>query len=95
MGECGVFQCVARGEQLPPHARVIGFEVVNVDVGAIGHSWLCNGLENHCADVLGIRPAANGLLASLDDAIRCRDEIDREEVGAEPGPWYPLLLWEP
>lgn len=59
----------------------------------MSHSWLCNGVERHCAGALGIRPAANGR-ASLDDAGRCVDEIRENRVGAEPGPWRPWLLVE-
>jgi hypothetical protein len=57
-------------------------------------SWLCNGLEQHCALKLQIQPSANGLLSSAEEAMRCCAEIDRDQVGAEPGSWYPILLVE-
>ena len=93
-GESGYLECVKRTNELPPGGRTLGFEILNLQLGMLEDSWLCNGLEKHCAVQLQIRPSANGLLSSLEDAIRCCAEIDREEVGAEPGPWYPVLLVE-
>jgi hypothetical protein len=94
IGESGFLQVVRRGEDLPSGGWSLGYEPLNVDLGEPAHSWLCNQLERHCADVLGITPAQNGLLATLSEAARCCAEIDREEVGAEPGPWLPWRLQE-
>jgi hypothetical protein len=93
-GESGYVQAVERMDALAPGSRRLGFELLNVEYGQVGHSWLCNGLEKHCADVLGVRPGANGLIERLDAAELCRNEIEREEVGAEPGLWLPWLLVE-
>jgi hypothetical protein len=93
-GESGYLECLKRGNPLPPGGRALGFEPLNLQLGMLEDSWLCNGLEQHCAVTLNIRPAANGLLTSVEDAVRCCAEIEREEVGAEPGPWYPFLLTE-
>ena len=94
MGKSGHLEALEKREPLAPGGRLLGFEPVNLELWSLDHSWLCNGLEVHCAGALNIRPAANGLLATLDEAIRCRNEIARGEVGAEPGPWYPVELRE-
>jgi hypothetical protein len=74
--------------------RLLGFELLNLEDGLVLHTWLCNKLETHCANALGIRPNAAGCIETLEDAQRCREEISREEVGAEPGPWLPFALVE-
>ncbi|HEV7766370.1 MAG TPA: hypothetical protein VGQ76_15300 [Thermoanaerobaculia bacterium] len=93
-GESGYLECIKRRDALPDGGRHLGFELLNLQVGMLEDSWLCNGLEQHCATTLQIRPTHNGLLATLEDATRSCAEIDREEVGAEPGPWYPFQLVE-
>ena len=93
-GESGYLECVRRREQLPPDGRTLGFEPLNLELGMLDHSWLCNGLEQHCAAELQIRPSANGLFSSVEEAMRCCAEIGRDAVGAGPGPWYPVLLVE-
>jgi hypothetical protein len=93
-GQSGYLECVKRGKPLPPGGRLLGFEPLNLQLGMLEDSWLCNGLERHCATTLQVRPSANGLLASFEEAMRCCAEINRDEIGAEPGPWYPFLLAE-
>jgi len=93
-GESGYLQTVKRLGSLAAGSRRLGFELLNVEVGQIGHSWLCNGLETHCANIPGVRPGENGLIETLESAERCRNEVAREEVGAEPGLWLPWLLVE-
>ena len=93
-GESGYLECIKRGSQLPSGGQTLGFEPLNLQCGMLEDSWLCNGLERHCSATLQVRPSAVGLLTSLEDATRCCKEINREEVGAEPGPWYPFLLVE-
>jgi len=82
----------ARRQPLAPGGQLLGFEPLSVADGAPGCSWLCNALETHCADALGIRPNGAGMLDSLEEARRCCAEIEREEVGAEPGPWLPFAV---
>ena len=93
-GESGYLEVVRKHESLPPGGRQLGFELLNVQLGMFEDSWLCNGLEKHCVGTLQIRPSSNGLLGSLEDALRCRTEIEREETAAEPRPWFPVLLTE-
>jgi hypothetical protein len=66
--------------------------VVAVELGGLSHSWICNGLESHCAEQLNIRPNVAGLIEDLAEAERCCQEISRDEVGAEPGLWLPVAL---
>jgi hypothetical protein len=93
-GESGYLECLKRTNQLPQGGRTLGFELLNLQLGMLEDSWLCNGMEGHCALKLQIRPSANGLLSSAEEAMCCCAEIARDEVGAEPGPWYPFLLVE-
>lgn len=92
-GETGSFVMAQRRERLAA-GRTLGFELLNVEVGQLGHTWLCNKLETHCAHTLGIRPNADGFIGTFEDAQRCCEEISRDEVGAEPGPWLPFALVE-
>jgi hypothetical protein len=90
----GLSTAVAAGQAIPPAGISLGYEPLDLEYGQFQHSWLCNGLERHCADVLGVRPGASGLIDDFGDARRCCEEINREEVGAEPGLWLPMLLTE-
>jgi hypothetical protein len=96
MGEAttprGFLSAVASGQAIPSGGTSLGYEPLALDCGQFQHSWLCNSLEQHCADVLGVRPGPSGLIDDFADARRCCDEINREEVGAEPGLWLPILL---
>jgi hypothetical protein len=93
-GESGYFTMAKRREQFEPGGRMLGSEALNIEFRQVSHSWLCNQLETHCAATLGIRPNAAGFIETLEDAQRCCDEISREEVGSEPGPWLPFALVE-
>lgn len=94
-GESGFLAVAKRREPLAAGHRPLGFELLEVTVGGqIGCSWLCNGLETHFAAALGVRPDANGLLATLQEAERCCAVLDTGELGAEPGPWLPWRLVE-
>jgi hypothetical protein len=88
----GYYQVAKRNVALPSEGTLLGFEPLNTYSGQLEHSWLCNGLENHCSNALGIRPGANGLLIDFGSAQRCCQEISREEVGSEPGLWQPWAL---
>jgi hypothetical protein len=93
-GESGSFTTGRRRAPLDPGGRKLGFEPLNIEHGELCHSWLCNNLETHVSTALGIRPNAEGLLDTLDDARRCCEEISSGKVGAEPGPWLPFALVE-
>ena len=94
MGESGFLRSAKRREPLASGHRPLGFELLNVEVGQISHSWLCNGLESHFWSTRGIRPGPNGFIQTLDEAARCSTSIATERPGAEPGPWFPWLIVE-
>jgi hypothetical protein len=94
IGESALLQMARRGEPLAIGYRVLGFELLNVEMRQLSHSWLCNNLETYFSDTLGIKPNARGFIDTLEAAEQCCDAINREEVGAEPGPWFPLWLVE-
>jgi hypothetical protein len=90
-GEPGVRIALRRGAPVLANGRPLGFEPLVFD-GALGCSWLCNGLEAAVASALGIRPNASGLLADAQEARRAVAYISGDAVGAEPGLWLPWLL---
>jgi hypothetical protein len=93
-GESGYLRSVKGQQPLAPGAQRLGFELLDVEFGQIGHSWICNGLETHCEARLGVRPNSAGFIETLELAQRCLNEIVSGEVGAEPGLWLPWLLVE-
>lgn len=92
MGESGYLECVKQRAPVVSVGSRLGYELLNLEIGVLDHSWLCNGLEKHCVDVLNICPSSRGFLETFEEASRCIQEITRDDVGAEPGPWYPILL---
>jgi hypothetical protein len=92
MGASGQYEIASERQPLAAGGQLLGFELLNFDCGQISHSWLCNGLEKHCFQALGVRPATHGLLPDLDTAERCYAEISQESVGKEPGLWLPWAL---
>lgn len=93
-GESGSFTTGSRRAPLAAGGRKLGFELLNVELGDLHHSWLCSHLENHFSTALGVRPNAEGLIDTLEDAQRCCEELSTGKVGAEPGPWLPFALIE-
>jgi hypothetical protein len=91
-GECGVYEVVCTRQPLPSGGRFLGFELIVTDFRQLAHSWLCNSLEEHCFQKLGVRPNGNGMLPDLESAERCCAEIEKDDVGAEPGLWLPWAI---
>lgn len=92
VGKSGCLKTIEAGNPVPSTGIVLGFELLSTIMGQVDHSWLCNGLERHFANKLGIRPNEQGFITSLIDAGRCCEAIERGDVGAEPGPWFPWLV---
>jgi hypothetical protein len=92
MGSSGYYDSASESRPLAAGGQLLGFELLVYDFGQIVHSWLCNGLERHCAAALGVRPAAYGLLPDLEAAEGCYAEISKDSVGKEPGMWLPWAL---
>lgn len=92
-GESGIVQCVSAGRRIEPGGARGGFELIaTYRFGVLSCSWLCNGLEAVFAERVGVRPNAHGFIETSDEAERCRQLIEREEVPAEPGLWLPWLV---
>lgn len=80
------------GEERPVgDGQVWGFEVLGFVFGAF-HTYLCHGLETEFMDTLGVRFNEHGLITDWADASKASDWINRDEVGAEPVPWYPWRI---
>jgi hypothetical protein len=90
-GETGWLEVVKRQQSLP-QGQFLGFELLTVQYGLVTESWLCNGLEAHFLETLGIRPNRWGLIEDLENAKRCCKAINEKEVAAEPGLWLPWAL---
>jgi len=84
MGASGWFEVVQKVQPLPD-GQLLGFELLNVEYGNVSHSWLCNHLEVHFSETLGIQPNRWGLIEELGNARQCCDDINEEKVGAELG----------
>ncbi|MEO0535561.1 MAG: hypothetical protein AAF215_17025 [Cyanobacteria bacterium P01_A01_bin.123] len=91
-GKSGYLETLERNHPVLKGGVVLGYELLNIDVGQVGCSWLCNGLERHCAKTLGITPNCHGLIDTLPLAQACLTEITKPAVGAEPGLWLPFAL---
>ena len=88
-GETGLYEVAKTRTPLAEGGRLLGFELLNIDVGLICCSWICNGLERHFHDHSGLTPNSHGLISEIEDALRACEEISRGEIGAEPGLWLP------
>jgi hypothetical protein len=75
---------IARGD------AVLGFELLGYSAIKF-HSWICNSLPEAVDKALAIRPATNGLLATLEDAVRANEYITQPK-NAEPAIWEPWLV---
>jgi hypothetical protein len=69
------------------------YKVLCFDMGTV-HSFICNSLERKFFDELSICLNKNGLIVTLEDAIRASKFCNSEESGAEPGCWFPCGLLE-
>jgi len=88
----GVCTMLRSQQSLAPGGTPLGWEALGYEFGGSFHSWLCNSLEKGASAKLGIRPAANGLLANEGDARAVAKFAERGN--AEPVPWLPVLLVE-
>jgi hypothetical protein len=86
-GESGVRRAV-RGGGSPVGGTTIGFEVLGMEQGGHVHSFVCNGLEADFMDELDLPLNEFGLIADPEEALAAAAWVNREEVGAEPVPWY-------
>ena len=83
----GVLALLARGEDPAPGGVPLGYEVLGLP-----HSWICNDLVDEAAERFGIRPNAEGLIATAAEAERIAVWADEPETGADPVGWWPWLV---
>jgi hypothetical protein len=88
----GVHDAICRREAPDPAGEIIGYDVLGMNGYNEFHSWLCNLLEERVAAEFGIRPDANGLLATYLEAKACVEYIHRPTTGAEPVAWFPWAV---
>lgn len=94
--EYGINALLRKAEPLSPGGQVLGYEVLSYSY-AIGHSWLCSGLERDMHTLFGIRPNARGFIDTYEQAIQVYKWIAEDEQKghrAEPEPYYPWLVVE-
>jgi hypothetical protein len=90
-GRQGVHEVILE-EKLPTqNGYILGFEPLVFDY-SLSCSWLCNSLDTHVEEALGIKPNQHGLIDSFDEAVKSVEYISRDDVGAEPGLWLPWLV---
>ena len=80
-------------EEKPPNknGHILGFEPLVFNY-SLSCSWLCNGLDTQVEEALGTKPNQHGLIDSFDRAVKSVEYISRDDVGAEPGLWFPWLI---
>jgi hypothetical protein len=93
MGQAGLYLRLREPQKLTNLDHALGFELLNVEVGNIGHSFLCNHLEKEYQK-MELTFNEHGLLAKYDDAKRAEEFTNLNTTGAEPGPWFPWLILE-
>jgi hypothetical protein len=93
MSQAGLYLRLREPQKLANLDHALGFELLNVDVGNIGHSFLCNHLEKEYQK-MGLTFNEHGLLAKYDDAKQAEEFTNLDTTGAEPGPWFPWLIVE-
>ena len=70
---------------------VLGYELLNDEIGGGFHSWMCGALEPDIHDALGVLVNQYGLIDDGPTARAAAELIERDEMG-EPGYWRPWLL---
>jgi hypothetical protein len=81
-----------RGTELSGEGSPLGHELLNTEGGHPCHSWICNGLEADFAKRMQAAVNEHGYIDKFETARECTQAIDRGDIGAEPGPWFPWLI---
>lgn len=92
-GRQGIHEAILEGRSPSTGGSALGLEPL-VFNHHLSCSWLCNSLEVSVAEHLGIFPNSSGMISSFEDAYRCIEYIQSDDVGAEPGLWLPWLIIE-
>ncbi|MET3193777.1 hypothetical protein [Bacillus sp. OAE603] len=70
-----------------------GFEILGYETN-IFHSYLCNGLEKDFKNQFDFSLNENGFVSSLEEAEKCCDIANDEELGTEDVFWLPWAIFE-
>lgn len=92
IGKTGILEMVLKDQVLEHETQILGFELVNFYMGSEGCSWLCNSLEKEVKEKLNMIPNNYGFIDNFNDASKASEHVSKDEVGAEPGLWLPLLI---
>lgn len=84
----GIWLALGRHRRVEPGGTRLGFDVLGVEYDCDLHSFSCNDLERHYHRDLGISLNAFGLIDDAEDAVRAAEYSNRDDVPAEPVPWY-------
>ena len=92
----GTAMLINRQNRLAANGQALGFEIVSY-WNELAHSWLCAGLENEMNRLFDIRPNAQGLVPTEQQAMQVYEWIaeDKQQgYRAEPEPYFPWLIVE-
>jgi hypothetical protein len=84
----GLIERIGQGRRIRP-GSILGFEPLGFQAMSF-HSWLCSLSQDKVSEVLGIRPATNGFISNLADALKVAQYL--QAAGAEPAIWLPWLV---
>jgi len=90
----GLYKLLSKDTRLNENGTVLGFDLLEVEYGMIGCSWLCNNLVQPVYDKFSIRPNQHGFIENFEAAHKCTDFFRSGDVGAEPGLWLPWLIMQ-
>jgi hypothetical protein len=85
-------RCIQEGRELAQGGSALGHELLSYELGEPSHSWICSGCENDMPNNPRFLLNEHGYLAGFEAALEFTKLIERGEVGAEPGPWFPWLI---
>jgi hypothetical protein len=91
--ESGLAIMASRQSPLASGGVTLGYEPLGLEYGGHFHSWTCNALQSDALAFAQTTVTQGGFIEDLEAASRVVAFIDDDdESGAEPVPWYPILL---
>lgn len=91
LGQVGVRESLLRNAKLAEKGRVLGYDVLQLDVSGDFDSWL-----RYASDDWGRARSAelgpNGLLKTYSSACECAEYATEHRLGLEPWSWFPWLV---
>lgn len=90
----GIWTMLSRGTPLLRRDAPLGFEVLGAESDGTLHTLRCNEAERELVETLGVAFNAHGLIRDYAQAVAASAYLNRDDVAAEPVPWYPFRLDE-